>query len=183
MKDMVDNANDDAKNFQHRRRFVSNGEHRRIRIKLNTTPFTDRDMTLVNLLRWQGVKSAEARKKNAAKRKADGISAAPPQQVSNSDTSRPGRRSGHARYLAATSRFNVKELVSFMVQWSRGACMVQWSSLKRRGHVSSLAATTGLDVKEYADRMVRRGHARYLAATSGLYVMEFASRMVQIGSL
>jgi hypothetical protein len=92
MKDMVDNANNDAKNFQHRRRFVSNGEPGRIRIRLNTTPFIDRDMTLVDMLRWQGVKGGEASKKNAAKRKADGISAAPPQQVSNSDTSRPRKK-------------------------------------------------------------------------------------------
>jgi hypothetical protein len=128
MKGMVDNANNDAKNFQHRRRFVSNGEPGRIRIKLNTTlasirdetrptsivikrigtPFVDSDMTLVDNLRWQGVKSAEARKKNAAKRKADGISAAPPQQVANSDSSRPRKKKKTCEHYGCNKRVQRK---------------------------------------------------------------------------
>jgi len=40
-------------------------------------------ITLVDVLRWNGVKGGLAMRKNAAKRNADGMSADPPQQVSS----------------------------------------------------------------------------------------------------
>ena len=109
MEDIVNNANDDLKNCPHRRRFTSINERRHISIMPNTTLasvcdetrplgviikkavtlFTRNDVTLVDAQRWNGVKSGLARKKTAAKRKADGISAAPPQQIANSDSSQP----------------------------------------------------------------------------------------------
>jgi hypothetical protein len=57
---------------------------------------------------------------------------------------------------------------------------------RRSGHASTLAATSGFNVKEFASCMVqwssinlkRRGHVSSLAATSGLDVKEFASCMV-----
>ena len=111
MEDIVNNANEDLKNCSHRRRFTSNSECRHIRIMPNTTlssirnetrplgiiikkavtPFTPNDMTLVDVQRWNGVKGALARSKNAAKRKADGISADPSQQVSSQPPARKKR--------------------------------------------------------------------------------------------
>ena len=111
MEDIVNNANDDLKNCSHRRRFTSNSKCRHISIMPNTTlalirnetrplsiiikkavtPFTTNDMTLVDVTRWNGVKGALARSKTAAKRKADSISTAPPQQVSSQPQARKKR--------------------------------------------------------------------------------------------